>query len=270
MSNIILKNKFLILRRISQASVMVLFVGANVWGWKILSGNLSSAKVLDSFHIADPYMVLQTFAAGFVLSADALIGALIVWLFYALIGGRMFCSWICPMNMVTDLANWLRKKLKMNREDVRVPVKRSMRFWILGLSIVLSALFGVAAFELVSPVSMLHRGIVFGMGMGWAAVALVFFFDFAVLQNGWCGYICPIGGFYTLTNRISLLKVMHTKSKCTACNKCFIACPEKQVLQPVINKTDGQIKDGACTNCGRCIEVCDDDALRFSIISLNK
>ncbi len=255
------------MRRISQITILVVLIGAHVYGWKILTGNLSSAKVFDTFHLADPYMILQTFAAGYMLAADALIGGLIILLFYTFIGGRMFCAWICPMNMVTDFANWLRKKLKMNKEDVRVPVKRTLRFWILGLSIVLSTIFGVAAFELVNPVSMLHRGIVFGMGMGWAAVAMVFFFDFAVLQNGWCGYLCPIGGFYTLTNRISILKVKHTKSNCTACNKCFTACPEKQVLMPVINKTDGQIRGGACTNCGRCIEVCDDNALQFSIIS---
>ena len=178
----------------------------------------------------------------------------------------MFCSWVCPMNIVTDTANWLRKKLKMYKEDVKVPVKRNMRYWILGLSLVLSFAFSVAAFELVSPVSMLHRGIIFGMGMGWSAVLIVFFFDFAVLQNGWCGYVCPLGGFYSLINKFSLLKVKHTKDNCTGCNKCFVACPEKQVLK-IINKQDGQITDGECTNCGRCIEVCEDDALKFSINS---
>ncbi len=248
---------------------MTLFIGANTYGWKILTGNLSSAKVLDSFYIADPYMVIQTFASGFILAADALIGAGIVLLFYAIFGGRMFCSWVCPMNIVTDFANWLRKKLKMNRENVKIPVKRNMRYWILGLSLPLSAIFGIAAFEIVSPVSMLHRGLIFGIGMGWAAVLIVFFFDFAVLQNGWCGYICPIGGFYSLINRFSLLKVRHTKDNCTGCNKCFMVCPEKQVLH-IINKQDGQITDGECTNCGRCIEVCEDDALKFSIYNFKK
>jgi len=270
MSKIFSNNRYLILRRISQVTIMFLFIGANVWGWKMISGNLSTAKVLDAFYLADPYMVIQTFATGFILASDTLIGALIAILFYSLIGGRSFCSWVCPMNIVTDTANWLRKKLKMYKEDVKVPVKRNMRYWILGLSIILSAIFGVAAFELVSPISMMHRGIIFGLGMGWAAILMVFFFDLFVLQNGFCGHICPLGAFYSLTNKFSLFKVNHIKDNCTACNKCFVACPEKQVLKGIINKVDSQIYGSECTNCGRCIDVCEDNSLEFSIIKYKK
>ncbi len=266
MSNILINNKFLILRRISQVSILLLFIASHRLGWNVLSGNLSSAKVLDSFYLSDPYMIIQTFATGFILALDTIIGGVIVLLFYVLIGGRSFCSWVCPVNIITDTANWLRKKLKMYKEDVKVPVKRNMRYWILGLSIILSVVFGVAAFELISPISMIHRGIIFGMGVGWAAILLVFFFDLFVLQNGFCGYICPLGAFYSLINRISFFKVKHIKDNCTACNKCLIVCPEKQVLINIINKKDSQIFGTECTNCGRCIDVCEDDSLKFSII----
>ena len=262
--------KYLILRRIVQVSIIILFIGANWYGWNILTGNYSTAKIFDTFYLSDPYAVLQTFATGFIIGADVLIGTLIAVLFYGLIGGRAFCSWVCPMNIVTDTANWLRKKLKMYKEDVKVPVKRSMRYWILGLGLALSAIFGVAAFELVSPISMLHRGLIFGWGAGWAAVFLVFFFDLFVLQNGWCGYVCPIGGFYSLLNKISIFKIQHDKDKCTNCNKCLIACPEKQVLIHIIGKESRQITGGECTNCGRCIDVCDDDSLKFSINKFKK
>jgi ferredoxin-type protein NapH len=33
----------------------------------------------------------------------------------------------------------------------------------------------------------------------------------------------------------------------------------------MINKESIMVTDGECTNCGRCIEVCGDDALEFSI-----
>ena len=38
----------------------------------------------------------------------------------------------------------------------------------------------------------------------------------------------------------------------------------------MISKESLQVLDGACTNCGRCVEVCDDDALNFSIRKLAK
>ncbi len=264
--NILKNNKYLILRRITQTLILLLFIGGHYWGWKILNGNLSTAKVLDTFYLSDPFMVLQVFASGYALPADVLIGALIILLIYSLLFGRAFCSWVCPMNIVTDLASRTRKWLRLYIENVKVPITRNMRYWILLLSLILSVTSGVAAFELVSPISMLHRGIIFGLGFGWAAVVLVFFFDVFVLQHGWCGYVCPLGGFYSLINQFSALKVKHTQENCTACNKCLIVCPEKQVLLPYINKKSVQIKGSECTNCGRCIDVCEDDALHFSII----
>ena len=209
-------------------------------------GNYSSAYVLEGFYLSDPHAVLQTLAAGFVVATDALVGAVIIFLFYALIGGRSFCSWVCPLNIVTDT-----------------------RYWVLGLGLVLSAITGVAAFEMVSPISFLHRGIIFGFGMGWAVVLLVFLLDLFVLKNGWCGHICPLGAFYSATTRFALIKVKFDNGKCTKCWKCKVVCPEVHVLK-IVGEKDGFIISGECTNCGRCIEVCNDDALKYSINNYKK
>ena len=45
--------------------------------------------------------------------------------------------------------------------------------------------------------------------------------------------------------------------------------PENQVLH-MVTKTSIPVLSGECTNCGRCVEVCDDDALNFSIKNLKK
>ncbi|RXJ66230.1 quinol dehydrogenase ferredoxin subunit NapH [Halarcobacter ebronensis] len=262
-----IKNKYLILRRFVQISIMVLYFGANAWGWNILIGNLSSSKILGLIPMSDPYAVLQMFASGAIIASDIFIGALIAILFYSIIGGRAFCSWVCPVNMITDLANYIRRKFGLNRIQKKQPATRSMRYWIIAISLVISAIFGVAAFEFISPISMLHRGIIFGLGFGWAAILIIFLFDLFVLKNGWCGHICPLGGFYSLIGRFSLIRVEHQEEKCTLCMKCKEVCPESQVLF-MVGKSSGQVLLGECTNCARCIEVCDDDALNFSIRDL--
>jgi len=111
---------------------------------------------------------------------------------------------------------------------------------------------------------MVHRGIVFGLGFGWAAMLIIFLFDLFVLKNGWCGHICPLGGFYSLLGKFSLIRVLHSEENCTLCMKCKDVCPEHQVLH-MIGKESLSVTSGECTNCGRCVEVCDDDALGFSI-----
>ncbi|MBA1432657.1 MAG: quinol dehydrogenase ferredoxin subunit NapH [Epsilonproteobacteria bacterium] len=265
MSKIWNSYRYIILRRFVQIGILVLFFGANAWGWKILEGNLSSSLFFGLIPMSDPYAVMQMVVAGAVVASDLLIGVAVVTLFYFLIGGRAFCSWVCPINMVTDSANYLRRVFDIDRAQLeRQPIKRNVRYWVLGLSLIVSAFMGIAAFEFISPISMLHRGIVFGMGFGWAAVGLIFLFDLFVLKNGWCGHVCPLGGFYSLLGKFSFIRVHHAEENCTLCMKCKVVCPEKQVLH-MIGKESIPVLSGECTNCARCIEVCDDDALRFSI-----
>ena len=256
--------RYLILRRVTQIGLMLGYFGANAWGWKVLSGNLSSSRIFDTVPVSDPYAALQMLAAGAVLATDLLIGVGVATAFYLLIGGRAFCSWVCPANIITDTANYLREKLEINRIQSKQPASRNMRYWILGLSLVLSFAMGVAAFEFVSPISMVHRGIVFGLGFGWAAMLIIFLFDLFVLKNGWCGHVCPLGGFYSLLGSFSLIRVYHNEANCTLCMKCKNVCPEHQVLH-MVGKKSMSVTSGECTNCARCIEVCEDDALGFSL-----
>jgi len=256
--------KFLIVRRISQISIMLLFVGGNLFGWHLLRGNLSTSKVFDIVPLTDPYAVLQIMAAGRFVSAEALLGGLIIVLFFGLIAGRSFCSWVCPLNIVTDFANWLRKKTGINEPEKLPVISRKTRYWVIVTSLAVSSATGIAAFEWISPISMLHRGIIFGMGMGWTLVLAVFFFDFFVQKNGFCGHLCPLGGLYSLITRFSLVRVRHSREQCTLCMKCLEICPEQQVL-PMLGKSSSAVLSGECTNCGRCIEVCDYHAMKFGM-----
>lgn len=266
--NIYKKYRFLIARRVSQVSIMVLYSLANIYGINILMGNLSTSLVFEKIPLTDPYAVLQMLFAGAVLSFDILLGAFIISIFYFTIGGRAFCSWVCPVNIVTDSANFIRRKFGFNQIQKKQPASRNIRYWVIAVSLVLSALMGVAAFELISPVSMIQRGIVFGLGFGWATIVVIFLFDLFVLKNGWCGHICPLGGFYSLIGRFSLVRVHHDHKNCTACMKCKEVCPEVQVLHMITKSSEAVLQE--CTNCGRCVEVCDDDALNFSIRNLKR
>jgi ferredoxin-type protein NapH len=259
--------KHLLLRRVTQIGLLVLYFGANAYGWNILKGTFGSSLLFGVIPLADPYTTLQVLATGFVLGADVLLGALIITIFYMVVGGRAFCSWVCPINMVTDLANWLRRKLNLDKEEVNYRfLKRRARYWIMVLGLIVSAIVGIAAFEALSPITIMQRGIIFGFGAGISVVIAIFLFDLFGVKNGWCGHLCPLGATYSLIGKASLVRVKHDHEACTACMKCKVVCPENQVLY-MINKESISVTDGECTNCGRCIDVCDDDALGFGIRS---
>jgi len=246
--------------------VLLMFFGTLHWGWQIagtplLRGNLSASEFVGVIPMADPFAVLQQLVSGHMLQTTVLLGAAILLVFYV-VAGRVFCGWVCPMNMVTDLAGWLRSKLKLN--DL-FRLSRSTRYWILGMALVLSAVLGVAAFEWVSPISMLHRELIYGVGMGLTAAVGIFVFDLLILKHGWCGHLCPLGAFYGLLGKRALLRVRFDERSCTHCGECARVCPEPQVLNLKQAAEHGMVTAGACTNCARCIPICPENSLDFAL-----
>jgi len=257
--------RYLILRRVTQIGVLLLFFGTLHWSWQLagaplLRGNLSASELLGIVPMADPFAVLQQLVSGHALHTTVLLGAALLLVFYA-VAGRVFCSWVCPMNMVTDLAGWLRSKFDVNN---LFRLHRSTRYWVMGMALVLSALMGVAAFEWVSPISMLHREILYGVGMGLSAALGIFIFDLLILKHGWCGHLCPLGAFYGLLGKMAVLRVRFDDTTCTHCGECVRVCPEPQVLNFRKAAESGMVTAGACTNCARCIPICPEDSLDFA------
>ncbi len=265
-------HKWLLLRRFSQLGILALFLAGPWAGIWIVKGNLAYSLTLDTLPLADPYVLLQSLLAGHVPEKTALIGVAIVAIFYVLAGGRAYCGWVCPVNMVADLAAWLRRRL-----DIKggARLSRRVRFWMLGMTLLLAAASGTIAWEMINPVSMLHRGLIFGMGLAWAVVLAIFLFDLFVSPDGWCGHLCPVGAFYSLIGKAALLRVKAVKrAQCNDCMDCFAVCPEPQIIKPALKgeakQTGPLILSSQCTNCGRCIDVCSKDVFVYGLRFNNK
>lgn len=258
-------HQWLLLRRVTQLSILGLFLLGPLLGIWLIKGNLTYSVTLDTLPLTDPYVALQSLLTGHVPEALGLTGVALVTLFYLLVGGRVYCAWVCPVNMVTDTASWLRRRLGIKGS---AHLSRQTRHWILAMTLLGSALSGVVLWELINPVSMLHRGLIFGMGVGWSVVLAVFLFDLFVMSRGWCGHLCPVGAFYGMLGRFSPLRVVASqRAACNDCMECYEICPEPQVIRPALKgEKDGRspvILASACTNCGRCIDVCSKDVFRF-------
>lgn len=256
------------MRRVTQGVILLLFFGTAHWGWTlferpVLTGNLSGSELLGVIPMADPFAVIQILFTRHLVESDILLGGILILAFYALFAGRAFCAWVCPLNIITDLAKWTRRRLRI--KDL-FKLSRNIRYTVLALSILLSLITGVAAFEWISPISMLHRELIFGIGLGWSAIVGVFVFDLFVMKNGWCGHLCPLGAFYALiSRRTASLVVNFDASSCTRCGECATVCPEPQVLDLKKAFDRGLVEPGECTRCGRCTTLCAEDSLKFSL-----
>ena len=125
---------------------------------------------------------------------------------------------------------------------------------------------GRLAWEWVNPVSMLQRGLIFGLGSAWGVVLGVFLYDLLVAPRGWCGHLCPMGAFYGLLGRFALVRVSAPRrSACDDCMDCFAVCPEPQVIRPALKGSGTPlIRSSDCTTCGRCIDVCGQNVFKLT------
>lgn len=149
-------HRWLVLRRLCQFFVLGMFLSGPWFGVWILHGNYSSSLLFDTVPLTDPLMTLQSLASGHLPATVALTGAVIITVLYALAGKRLFCSWVCPLNPITDLANWLRRRFDLNQSAT---IPRHIRYVLLVVILVGSALTGTLIWEWINPVSL--------MGVAW-------------------------------------------------------------------------------------------------------
>ncbi|MFK5968681.1 MAG: quinol dehydrogenase ferredoxin subunit NapH [Candidatus Marithrix sp.] len=258
-------HKYLLLRRIVQLGILCLFMLGPWFDIWIIKGNLTASLILDTVPLTDPYVLLQSLAAGHIPELIGLVGTGIILLIYLLIGGRIYCSWVCPINIITDAAAYLRNKLGIKTGN---KLSRSLRYWILGMTIIVSWLTVTIAWEFINPISILYRGFIFGIGLVYVMVIIIFLFDLLISYRGWCGHLCPVGAFYSLLGKFSKLRIDASKrEQCDNCMDCFKICPEPQVIKPALKQLANEsiILSPNCTNCGRCIDVCAEDVFNFRI-----
>ncbi|HRO15169.1 MAG TPA: quinol dehydrogenase ferredoxin subunit NapH [Paracoccus sp. (in: a-proteobacteria)] len=248
-------HKWWLMRRSSQIAALAVFMAGPLAGLWLVRGNFASSEIAGMVPLTDPYMLAQSVAGGWALGASAVIGAGLIVLFYLVVGGRAYCGWICPVNIVTDSAYWLREKAGLTRDR---KLDRRTRLFILGGTLAASALTGTIAWEFVNPVSMMQRGLISGAGLGWGIVLAVFLLDLFVSRRAWCSHLCPVGAFYGLIGRASFVRVSaHNRGACTDCGACFNICPEPHVIVPALKGKDSPlVLSGDCLNCGGCIDSC--------------
>jgi len=221
-----------------------------------------------SFHMfgipfADPLAVLQLSIKNLYFTIDNLIGALLP-LLLAFSLGTVFCSWICPYGLLSELTQKLKKKF-LPRGYKGLPLYCHGFTFKMAIFII-----GFSGFFLLSTTPVLNQlstaawySRFFQYYFGQDFVSLCFLFLLALLllefvtgKRIWCRYICPQSVLITLTKLLNpkRLRVTFAEEKCICkpgYERCDMACTLH--LHP---KTLQNTIETECSNCGDCVVAC--------------
>ena len=184
--------------------------------------------------------------------------------------GRLVCGFLCPFGLIQDLLNKIPfpKKIRTFRGD---KLLRKLKYIIFLVFVILLPMFvvdimgqGAPYFcKLICPAGTLEGGLplvllnrsmrsAVGWLYIWKNVILVITIILTILiYRPFCKYICPLGAFYSLFNRIAVFGMQVDSRKCTACQRCVRSC-----LMDC-----KRVGDRECIVCGKCRQSCPTEAI---------
>ncbi|MDR1660593.1 MAG: 4Fe-4S binding protein [Desulfovibrio sp.] len=259
-------------RRTAQVGVALLFAVVpvlNRMGITTLSGNFLFFDIAG-IPLADPLSVLQVAVGAFSVTPTMCAGAGLA-LLLALFKGPVFCSWLCPYGLFSELAHAFGGKRARGTNFSRRASLASKPF------IVCVGLLAVCFFAPVPLLNQLSMPGWYSRAMQHAvfyrealACALIFpallVAEFLAGRRFWCLYLCPQSVLISLAGAMlpGRLRVRFSGKRCT-CAKSERPCREHCSLG-LDPRSAGFTQHLQCSNCGDCVDACRKNgrALRFS------
>ena len=198
------------------------------------------------------------YIAGFLL----LVGALL---------GRVVCGFLCPFGWFQELLHKLpTKKFSTKRLRILTYLKYVILLLFviaLPMTVVNEVGMGDPFFcKYICPAGILEGGFPLSLAnasiraslgqlftwkscilLGIAALSVFFYRPF-------CKWLCPLGAFYGLCNRISVYRLQVDADKCTACGACSRVCR----MDVDVFRTPNHAE---CIRCGDCAAACPHKAI---------
>lgn len=191
--------------------------------------------------------------------------------------GRLWCSHICPVGGITEMANRsVPGKLKINLSFMNAPAFRYgyLFIYIAGAAIGIGGIacklcnFRVIPFLAGSPFVPAYRTYL-TTSMGIAGLALVGMLAFAIKGGrAYCNLLCPVGALDGIVNslgsKLGFAKRMNTDmSKCNGCGSCIDSC-----MVWALSRDGEQVKRDrlSCMSCRECERVCLNGAIGYGRI----
>jgi ferredoxin-type protein NapH len=216
-----------------------------------------------------PIWFLQNLASGHSASlflgtswrppSFSFIWVLALFIFSALLIGRVFCGWLCPIGLGLEITAKI-SPVKRNFKDF--PWLKWAKYLPLLLILLVALLFKEALFCQICPAGGVFRGLVgYFFPLALVALGVTLFLVFLLGLKIWCRYLCPFGSLLGIFSTGQVFGIRAEIEKCEKCETCRSACPVE--INPIKEVKKDELKSPDCLMCLECIQACPNQALNF-------
>ncbi len=187
--------------------------------------------------------------------------------------GRVICGFLCPFGWFQELLHKIpTKKLSTKKLKPLTYLKYVVLLvMVVLLPVLVTNQLGMGdpffckylcpqgVLEGAIPLSLANSGIRSALGslFTWKFIVLLMVIVLSIVfYRPFCKWLCPLGAFYALLNKVSLFQMQVDQSKCVSCGKCAKVCKMDVDVTKSPNHTE-------CIRCGMCIRACPTDAVSF-------
>ena len=187
--------------------------------------------------------------------------------------GRVICGFLCPFGWFQELLHKIpTKKLSTKKLKPLTYLKYVVLLvMVVLLPVLVTNQLGMGdpffckylcpqgVLEGAIPLSLANAGIRSALGslFTWKFIVLLTVIVLSIVfYRPFCKWLCPLGAFYALLNKVSLFQMQVDQSKCVSCGKCAKVCKMDVDVTKSPNHTE-------CIRCGMCIRACPTDAVSF-------
>ena len=171
-----------------------------------------------------------------------------------LVGGRLYCSVLCPLGLLQEAVGLLHRGKKC-----LIIRNRSYKYGL--AAAVIGMLAGGSAWLAAHTVTVnatrtIFYGIVggaFGIGVWIVLFGLVWF-----KKRWFCANLCPAGAILGLLGKRAALKIYVDADRCVGCGLCARHCPTGSI--DFANKC---VDNETCVKCFACLAVCPQKCLHY-------
>jgi len=214
------------------------------------------AALENPFLRFDPLIFLTNPEANLLVIAVA--AALVI---LAILLGRVFCGWICPLGSLIEALDFILSPLRKRNPVAlqRYPGRKLLVRYPVSLLLLGTVL--VTVFTQAPVLQFLHPNIWIIRIASTTAVGLVFLgllLLFSLFSRRlWCTYLCPLGALYGLLARIPLFRLRI--SACSNCGRCE-RCPTDAA-----NYRERDVMSHQCIVCFDYESQCPAEGFRYNL-----